>query len=136
MSKELELDVGPVERDYAKLTDAIDAASSQDEITWLTENGKRVAAVVPVDVAEAHDAMIERVLSTPTGPPEVRYPDVTVHLSTGVNGNTGSLMAAVTDAMRSRGVCKRDIKEFRQAVFDCGSYDAVLQLIMTLVNVE
>ncbi len=34
------------------LADAIDLASDQDGITWLLYKGKRVAAIVPVDVAE------------------------------------------------------------------------------------
>ena len=34
------------------ILDAIDAASDQDTITWLTNAGKRIAAIVPVDVAE------------------------------------------------------------------------------------
>jgi hypothetical protein len=35
------------------LEDAIDLASDQDRMTWLVSNGKRVAAIVPVDrVAE------------------------------------------------------------------------------------
>lgn len=44
------------------LADAIDNASDQDRITWLTENGKRVAAVVPVDGPPA-----ERLLPDPGG---------------------------------------------------------------------
>lgn len=36
-----------------KLLDAIDLASDQDTVTWLTESGRRVAAIVPVDVAES-----------------------------------------------------------------------------------
>jgi hypothetical protein len=136
---ENELDLSHLSDDdesNGKIWNAFEAAASQDRITWLTEDGKRVAAIVPVDVAEAHEAMIADVLRTPVGKPEVRYPDVTVHLSTGVSGNTGAVMAAVARAMRSRGISHGDIAEFRQAVFDCGSYDAVLQLVMTLVNVE
>jgi hypothetical protein len=34
------------------LADAIDLASDQDRITYLTVRGKRIAAIVPVDVAE------------------------------------------------------------------------------------
>jgi hypothetical protein len=34
------------------VADAIDLASDQDTTTWLTDNGKRIAAIVPVDVAE------------------------------------------------------------------------------------
>jgi hypothetical protein len=47
------------------LYDAIDAASDQDTITWLTDGGKRVAAIVPVDVAEREEATIAAVLATP-----------------------------------------------------------------------
>jgi hypothetical protein len=35
-----------------QIADAIDLASDQDKVTWITENGKRIAAIVPVDVAE------------------------------------------------------------------------------------
>jgi hypothetical protein len=38
-----------------RLRDAIDLASDQDRMTWLTSGGKRVAAIVPVDVAERGD---------------------------------------------------------------------------------
>ena len=34
------------------MRDAIDLASDQNQITWLTSAGKRVAAVVPVGDAE------------------------------------------------------------------------------------
>jgi hypothetical protein len=36
------------------LEDAIDLASDQDQMTWLTDHGKRIAAIVPVDVAERY----------------------------------------------------------------------------------
>ncbi len=36
----------------AGLRDAIDRASDQDQTTWLTTEGKRIAAIVPVDAAE------------------------------------------------------------------------------------
>jgi hypothetical protein len=35
-----------------ELGDAVDNASDQDRVTWLTDHGKRVAAIVPVDLAE------------------------------------------------------------------------------------
>jgi hypothetical protein len=35
-----------------QVADAIDAAADQDQITWITEDGKKVAAIVPVEVAE------------------------------------------------------------------------------------
>jgi hypothetical protein len=34
------------------LQDAIDLASDQDQMTWMVSDGKRVAAIVPVDWAE------------------------------------------------------------------------------------
>jgi hypothetical protein len=43
------------------LTDAIDLASDQNTISWVTAGGKRIAAIVPVDVAEYHDQMISAV---------------------------------------------------------------------------
>jgi hypothetical protein len=125
-----------MEDDITEVADAVEAASSRDKITWVTLGDRRIAAIVPVDVAEAHEAMVERVLRTPVGKPKVRYPDVTVCLSIGHSGNTGAIMATVADAMRARAVSKAEIREFRQAVFDCGSYDAVLQLVMKTVNVE
>jgi hypothetical protein len=36
-----------------ELVDAIDLASDQGRKTWLMYDGKRIAAIVPVDVAEA-----------------------------------------------------------------------------------
>jgi hypothetical protein len=62
MSETSELDVGPLlhaDR-FGKaaallgLANAIDLASEQNQITWLTdgERGKRIAAIVPADDAE------------------------------------------------------------------------------------
>jgi hypothetical protein len=49
--------------DPGELFDAIDAASDQDRITWLTDRtGKRLAAIVPVDVAEDHEQLVASVL--------------------------------------------------------------------------
>lgn len=60
---ERELDVGPLLNDprladAIALRDAIDLASDQDTTTWLTDGGKRIAAIVPVDVAEAGDSIL------------------------------------------------------------------------------
>ncbi len=121
--------------DLGPLLEAVEAASSQDGITWLTENGKRIAAIVPVDVAEAHEAAIARVLATLMGPRPVRFPQVTVRLS-GQDGQTGAIMATVSEAMKKAGVEERDIRNFREGVFGCASYDAVLQFVMKTVNVE
>lgn len=53
MEEELELydgrGTGPF---LIRLVDAIDAAADQDRTTFITERGKRVAAIVPVGDAE------------------------------------------------------------------------------------
>lgn len=36
----------------SNLQDAIDRASDQDQMTWLADHGKRVAAIVPVEDGE------------------------------------------------------------------------------------
>lgn len=66
---ELEIGLQEAENGYDELLDAVEAASSSDTLTWLTDRGRRVAAIVPVDVAEAHEAWLERVLHTPLGGP-------------------------------------------------------------------
>lgn len=115
---------------------AIEAAASQDQTIWLTDGGKRIAAIVPADVAEAHEAMIERVMHMPVGKPRVRFPQVTVCLSVNHSGNTGAIMASVTDAMKKAGVEERDIRNFREAVLGCASYEDVLKFVLHTVNVE
>lgn len=47
----------------ARVNDAIDLASDQDQATWLTEGGKRIAAIVPVDVLEAHLNWLREVMT-------------------------------------------------------------------------
>ena len=57
---EHEADIGPLlntdesgkRHARRKLIEAIDLASDQGQVTWLTDGGKRIAAIVPVDVAE------------------------------------------------------------------------------------
>lgn len=39
-----------------RFVDAADLASDQDQVTWLTDGGKRVAAIVPVEAAELYEA--------------------------------------------------------------------------------
>jgi len=39
---------------HSGLEAAIDLASDRDQMTWLTDHGKRIAAIVPVDVAERY----------------------------------------------------------------------------------
>ena len=46
-----------------RVNDAIDLASDQDQATWLTEDGKRIAAIVPVDVLEAHLNWLREVMT-------------------------------------------------------------------------
>jgi hypothetical protein len=54
--------------DPDKFTDALDAASDQDRITWITDpDGRRIAALVPAEVAQYHEDMLSRVLSEPRG---------------------------------------------------------------------
>jgi hypothetical protein len=47
----------------ARVNDAIDLASDQDQGTWLTEDGKRIAAIVPVDVLEQHLNWLREVMT-------------------------------------------------------------------------
>jgi hypothetical protein len=120
--------------DLTGLLEAVEAASSQDQTAWLTDKGQRIAAIVPVDVAEYHDEMTRRVLTTPAGP-RVKFPEVTVQLSGG-DGSTGVIMAKVADAMGAAGVDRRDIRSFREGILACESYEAVLALAQRTVNVE
>lgn len=41
-----------------ELLDVIDLASDQDKPTWVMRDGKRVAAVVPVEVLEHYDELV------------------------------------------------------------------------------
>jgi hypothetical protein len=40
------------------LSDAFDNAGDQDQVTYVTEHGRRLFAIVPVEVAEYHEAQI------------------------------------------------------------------------------
>lgn len=133
---EIEISIRNGDELAEEVCNAAEGAGRCDRIAWLTENGQRIAAIVPVDVAEYHEAMMERVLSTPVGKPAVRFPNATACLSVNHNGSTGAIMATVTEAMKKAGVSEQDIRSFREAVFGCASYDAVLQLVMKTVNVE
>jgi hypothetical protein len=69
---------------------------------------------------------------------EVKYPEVTVHLSTGVDGNVFSIIGKVADALRrgsKQGAGPEAAKEFSDAAFNSGSYDEVLRLAMCTVDV-
>jgi len=67
---------------------------------------------------------------TTSGP---RFPDVRVPLS-GQDSNTGAIMGRVTRALERAGHGEY-ADEFRAAVFDCESYDAVIRLVMRWVQV-
>jgi len=48
-----EIEITETEDDWVEVVDAIDAASDQNRVTWLKDGqGKRIAAIVPVDLAE------------------------------------------------------------------------------------
>lgn len=50
------------------ILNAIDNASDQGRPTWLTDgSGKRLAAIVPVDVLEAADRQLAEVMATAVG---------------------------------------------------------------------
>ena len=71
MDKARELELSAVNEDqfWEQAHDAIDAASDQNQPTWLTLTGKPIAAIVPADILEQHDAWLREVL---TGKPEQR----------------------------------------------------------------
>lgn len=69
MTEELEIGLQQAENGWDEMLDAVEAASSQDRVTWLTDRGRRIAAVVPVDVAEQHESTIAAVLATPVSGP-------------------------------------------------------------------
>jgi hypothetical protein len=137
--EDTELDLAELTADeyQSRVSDAIEAAASQDGITWLTEGGRRVAAIVPVDVAEHHGQVIAEVLATPVGKRhrEVKFPDVRVKL-TGTDSSTGAILHLVATAMRAGGVAERDVDDFTAAVLGCDSYDAVLRLVAATVTTE
>lgn len=71
------------------------------------------------------------------GPGEpVRYPDVRVSRAVLRNGNTAVLLSVVLGAMRGRAVSLPDLREFRQAMFDAGSYERALRLAERTVTFE
>jgi len=48
-----------------QVKNAFDLASDQGQCTLIKPAGKRIAAIVPVDMLEEHDRQLDRVLSTP-----------------------------------------------------------------------
>lgn len=65
---------------------------------------------------------------------DVKYPDVTVQL-TGRDGNAILIIGAVAKALRKE-VSAEAATAFSNSAMDCGSYDELLQLAVTTVNVE
>ncbi len=65
----------------------------------------------------------------------VKYPQVTVHLSTGVDGNTGAIMAVVADRMQAAGLPRSAVNELWTEIFGASCFDEALSLIMKTVNV-
>lgn len=64
-----------------------------------------------------------------------RLPDVTVHLSTGQDGNIMMIIGAVRVAMRRAGHSPALLDEFSNAVMSAGSYDESLRTVMRWVTV-
>jgi len=65
---------------------------------------------------------------------EIRHPDVTVHLSTGCDGNIGAVMARITEGLR-RGGYANEQDAFRKEIFNAESYDHALRICMRWVHV-
>ena len=64
-----------------------------------------------------------------------QYPDVTVTLSEGQDGNAFMVIAAVSKAIR-RAHGNEAANAFARRAYDAGSYAEMLQLCMSTVNVE
>jgi hypothetical protein len=65
------------------------------------------------------------------------YPEVTVHLSTGHDGNIAAVMATVREAMRRAGVPDYTTvaSHIWAGIFEAGSYDEALNIVMRYVSV-
>jgi len=62
-----------------------------------------------------------------------KYPDIEVEL-VGTDGNAGSIMGAVTRAMRRAGVPPSELGTYREEAMS-GTYDQLLQTTMRWVSV-
>jgi len=62
---------------------------------------------------------------------DAKYPEITVQL-TGIDGNAGTIMGAVSAALRRHGHAS-EVDEFRRQALS-GSYDELLQTCMRWVN--
>jgi hypothetical protein len=60
---------------------------------------------------------------------------VTVHMSTGQDGNIFAIIGAVRRAMRQAGLEPAELDAFTKAVMLTGSYDEALQTVMKWVHV-
>jgi hypothetical protein len=65
----------------------------------------------------------------------VQFPTVTVHLSTGQDGNIFSIMGAVTRALKSAGHADA-VEDFVKELTSTDSYDAALQVVQRTVSVS
>lgn len=65
---------------------------------------------------------------------DCRHPEITVHLSTGVDGNIGAIMSRITEGLR-RTSYGGEQDEFRKEIFAAESYDHALRICMEWVNV-
>jgi hypothetical protein len=65
---------------------------------------------------------------------EPRHPDVTVHLSTGHDGNIFAVIGTVTGALKRAGH-GQDVKEFTEDVFGAQNYPDALNRIIGWVTV-
>lgn len=65
---------------------------------------------------------------------DVKYPDVTVKLI-GKDGNSFSIMGAVTRSLRAAGVGEKDVSAFLSEA-KAGDYDNLLQTCLKWVNVK
>lgn len=110
---------------------------SDIEIEISTRNGDELAEEV-CNAAEGHEAMIAGVLSTRFASPDKapRFSDVRVSRSVLHDGDTSLLLGVVLGAMRARAVPLVLLREFRQAMFDAGSYAAALALAEQTVSFE
>ena len=69
MAEELEILRQEAESGWDDLLEAAGSARDQGRFTWLTENGRRVAAIVPVDVAEHEEQRRAGAAGTTTARP-------------------------------------------------------------------
>lgn len=135
MSEELSIDwlglPATSEDDIGSFRDVIDAAADQDRITWLTEAGKRVAIIAPVEVGE----FFEERMAVVTGcKRKVQFPEVTVNLA-GAPRSSVAVVIAVTQAMTAAGRPRDDIRNICEAVMSCEGWQDTMEFLGHTVNV-